>query len=118
MILHLPFLPAAGLVLHPSLILIRSDRRGDAPLLAHEQVHVEQMRRVGWLRFVACYLTDREFRQAAEVEAYRVSIAHGRTFESCAAALAKHYRLGITESEAAAVLRAADPPTRMKGPRP
>jgi hypothetical protein len=103
-ILHMP-LPWGGLTVSPRLILIRSRRRGDVALLRHEEKHAEQMRRIGWLRFVWHYLTSRAFRLAMEVEAYRVSIENGRTVEACAKTLAEWYWLGITEDEAAAALR-------------
>lgn len=92
---------AAGMALTPDLILIHPRARGDAGLIAHEQKHCEQQRRDGALRWWWRYLTDHDFRLAAEVEAYRISYQHrpGR-LNSFAIQLATCYRLDVTAEEA------------------
>lgn len=87
---------AQAMAIAPGLILLHPEREGDTALIAHEEKHAEQQRAHGnaagwWLQ----YLTSRAFRQQAEVEAYRVQIAHGASVEGCARALATMYRLGL-----------------------
>ncbi len=98
------------MTLAPGLILIHPRCRGDAGLLAHEQVHVRQMRRDGLLRFWWRYMTSRAHRLAYEVEAYRVSLAYGSSLASVARTLATGYWLGINEQQARAAL-AGEPVT-------
>lgn len=95
---------AQGMTLAPWLILIHPRCRGDTGLLAHEEVHARQMRRDGLLRFWWRYATSRAHRLAYEVEAYRVSLAHGSTLASVARTLATGYWLGIDEAQARAAL--------------
>ena len=64
------------------------------------------MARVGTLTFWWRYLTDKAFRQQAEVEAYQVQIAHGAKRHDCARYLAENYRLGIDYAAAYALLKA------------
>ncbi|MEJ7929268.1 hypothetical protein WG922_04705 [Ramlibacter sp. AN1015] len=101
---------ACGMTLAPRLIVIHPRYRNDAGLLAHEHVHVEQMRRDGLLRFWWRYACSRRHRLAYEVEAYRVSIAHGSTLAGCARTLATGYWLGIDERQAREALLAAPDP--------
>jgi hypothetical protein len=61
---------------------------------------------VGALTFWWRYLTDRQFRQRSEVEAYKVSIAHGAKRHDCARYLAEHYWLGIDYAAAYDLLKA------------
>jgi hypothetical protein len=90
-----------GMCLHPRLILLRPARKDDAVLMAHELVHAHQMRRVGWLRWVAAYLFDPQFRQAAEAEAYRESARLNPSgLHRYANALATLYRLDLTYAQA------------------
>lgn len=91
---------ACGMTLAPRLIVIHPRYRGNAGLLAHERVHVAQMRRDGLLRFWWRYAFSRRHRLAYEVEAYRVSMAHGCTLASAARTLATGYWLGIDEAQA------------------
>ena len=102
---------ACGMTVAPGLIVIHPRYRGNAGLLAHEQVHVQQMRRDGLLRFWWRYATSRRHRLAYEVEAYRVSMAHGCTLNSAARVLATGYWLGIDEGQARRALLAG--PDRM-----
>ncbi|HSW17863.1 MAG TPA: hypothetical protein VLJ86_11590 [Ramlibacter sp.] len=95
---------ASGMTLTPRLIVVRPECRGDLGLIAHEQVHARQMRRDGLLRFWWRYATSRRHRLAYEVEAYRVSIAHGLPLGSAARTLAAGYWLRIDEAQARAAL--------------
>ncbi len=56
-------------------IFIRPDHRGDAGLLAHEQVHVSQWWRTLGLHSLL-YLVSKKYRLAAEVEAYRKQLEY------------------------------------------
>ncbi len=101
---------AAGLTLCPRLVLVHPAARGDAGLLAHEMVHVAQMRRDGTLRFLWRYLMSRRHRLAYEVEAYRVSVRHApHGLTQFARALSRSYWLRIGEPEALALLAHALP---------
>ena len=75
MILHLPL--ERGITLAPWLVILPSWARGNLGYLSHEMTHAAQQRRVGTLTFWYRYLTDKSFRQTAEVEAYREQIAAG-----------------------------------------
>ena len=86
---------AAGLTVSQSLIVIHPKYRDDEPLLAHARTHQAQMARVGTLVFWWRYLTSKASRQASEVEAYMVQIAHGGKHSSCALNLATMYRLNL-----------------------
>ena len=50
-------------------------------------------------------LTDKAFRQQAEVEAYKVQIAHGAKRHDCARYLAENYWLRIDYATAYALLK-------------
>jgi len=97
---------AAGLCVSQRLIVIHPKYRDDKPLLAHERCHQQQMARVGTLTFWWRYLTRKAFRQASEVEAYKVQIAHGAKRHDCARYLAESYWLGIDYATAYALLKA------------
>lgn len=85
-------------------IVIKEKYRNDVGLLQHEITHIEQQTRDGKLRWVWRYITSKVWRLAYEVEAYKVSIAHGMSIEKAAMYLARDYRLGITEAEAKVLL--------------
>lgn len=89
----------------PRLIVLHPRWRHDAGLIAHEEVHARQMRRDGVLRFWWRYATSRRYRLACEVEAYRVSMAHGSTLAGAARALSRGYWLGISDQQARDALR-------------
>jgi hypothetical protein len=92
---------ADGMAVTPWLVIIHPRARKDPGLLAHEAVHCRQMREVGMLRFWWKYFTCPAFRLWAEVEAYRVSLAHRPNgLRPFARALAHGYLLGIGEDEA------------------
>jgi len=96
---------AAGLTVSQRLIVLHPTHANDTALLAHERCHQAQMARVGTLTFWWRYLTDKAFRQASEVEAYQVQIAHGAKRSSCACYLAENYWLHIDYSTAYALLK-------------
>lgn len=95
---------ANATTLHPRLVLMSRRLRGDlqrqAEVLAHEVVHVEQMRRDGWLRFVVRYV----FSHAAtghwcaryEMEAYAVNVERwhrqGWPYDQAIERIATHFR--------------------------
>lgn len=91
---------SAGLTVSQRLIVIHHKYRDDKPLLAHERTHQQQMKRVGTLTFWWRYLTDKAFRQQAEVEAYQVQISHGASRAACARHLATGYWLNLDYSTA------------------
>lgn len=96
-----------GVALTPNLILIRTDCRDDAALLAHEQKHCNQMRAEGTARFWWRYVTSRTHRQRYEVEAYRVSVVYRPgCIDRYARALASNYLLPLTFDEAKRLLAA------------
>lgn len=95
---------ADGFTLCPRLVLIHPRAATDHGLRAHELVHVDQMRRDGWTRFVWRYLFRRSWRQAYEVAAFKVSLAHGARLEVIAELLATEYRLRLSVADAVALL--------------
>ncbi len=92
---------AQGFCPCPWVIFVRPERKGDAALLAHEKVHIEQMRRVGLIRFWLAYLFDDAFRFDSELEAYRrqLELDPGGLYRF-ANGLATIYWLDITYEEA------------------
>ena len=57
-------------------------------------------RRGGTLAFWFLYLTDKSFRMAMEVEAYRAQIKAGASAYGCAVSLATGYGLNLTTDQA------------------
>lgn len=97
---------ADGFTVGPDLILINPKFKDDPALLAHEMTHAEQMRRLGWLRFWWRYATSPDFRQAVEVEAYRVQLRlQPGSLDVFAGYLADKYRLSLTLDQARALLQ-------------
>lgn len=88
----------------PSLILIPRWAKDDLAYKMHEQAHAEQQRVDGVLTFWWRYLTSKTARQAYEVEAYKVQIAHGASAITCAMHLCRDYWLGITQAQALKLL--------------
>lgn len=103
MILHPPLIKR-GICIAPWLILIPQRVRHDAAYLAHELCHAEQQRKHGVITFWWMYLTSDAFRFGAEVEAYKVQIAHGANLGHCAWQLFNGYTLPITFEQAQAAL--------------
>lgn len=99
---------AAGLTVSQRLIIIHPKHRDDLALLAHERMHQAQMARVGTLTFWWSYITSKAFRQASEVEAYKVQISTGASRSVCARNLATMYQLGLTHQSAYELLSSGD----------
>jgi len=98
MILHLPI--NRGICLTPWLIIIPKWARGDAAYLAHEQVHAEQLRRIGVIRFWWRYLRDKRFRLAMEIPAFKAQCAIDKNYTHWAWCLATEYNLDISQEQA------------------
>ena len=99
---------AQGMAVAPWLVLIRPSRRGDEALLAHELVHVEQMRRHGTLKFWKRWVTSRVWRAHYEIEAYRAALVHRpHNLDLYAASLASNYGLRVSVSQARKLLTQA-----------
>ena len=95
---------ADAFTVNTKLILVRPEHKDNRALLAHERQHQLQMQQLGVYYFTWKYLTDRQFRQAMEVEAYKISIACGENKAFCARYLSERYWLGINFDEAMALL--------------
>ena len=87
-----------------NLILVKPKHANSSALIAHEKAHQMQMALNGTFTFWRRYLFSRSFRQACEVEAYRVQIAQGAPIITCASHLTRYW-LGITQAEAMELLR-------------
>lgn len=105
-VFYLSWLPVGGFTPCQSFLIIKTKYKGDNALLQHELAHVEQMKRIGTLKWIWGYLTSRKFRQAVEVEAYKVSIINGANLYECARHLQRLYLLGITIDQAIDLLSA------------
>jgi len=53
-------------------ILVKPAYINDFKLLEHERVHIQQQKRIGFLRYCFHYLTSADFRRQVETEAYIV----------------------------------------------
>jgi len=51
-------------------VFILPQFKDDPAILAHEQVHLDQVRIHGWARFYWNYATNRAFRRSVEAEGY------------------------------------------------
>jgi hypothetical protein len=98
---------ADACTISPSLILINPRCAGDAGLVAHEQVHVTQMARVGTVMFWWRYLSDPAFRLSAEVDAYREQARYypDDRLPLFAGFIATRYRLNIPAQVALSMLQ-------------
>ena len=76
------------------LVFIRKELAEVPSKLAHEGDHCRQFKE-DWLMPIK-YLLFKSKRFQYEVEAYAVSIQHGRTIESCADSLYAKYDLGLS----------------------
>ena len=106
---------AQAIAVTASLILLVPDRADDQPLIEHERVHCRQIEKAGGaVRFWIRYWRDRDYREACEIEAYRVQIAlqpvglRALRLEQYARRLAqpgwRGYRLGISVDRARELL--------------
>ena len=91
MILHLPYLPFNfdGLALRWVILV----KKGHDAIIPHEQVHIEQQKKIGYVKYIFKYLTNPDFRVKMEYEAY----FFGSGFECTqAVAMAEKYRNTLT----------------------
>jgi hypothetical protein len=85
-------------------ILIRPQYRGDAGLIAHERIHVQQWKE-SWGAFWPRYLLSKRWRRDYEVEAYQEQLRYSpECLDLFAGYLANNYRLGISVDIARALL--------------
>lgn len=82
-------------------IFVVPDHSDNQPLLAHEKLHgqeqIKQFVVVWWIR----YLFSRQFRQSAEIRAYKLQINMGGcTADQAAKWLSSNYKLKLTKSMA------------------
>jgi hypothetical protein len=90
-----------GVSVAPWLMLVATDYKNHAALIAHERCHQDQQRRDGLLTFWFRYLTNKQARQDYEVEAYRVWYqTEPKELRNCVWALTKSYGFKLTEKEA------------------
>lgn len=94
-----------GSALTPWLMILSSEHKDDAALIAHEQCHQSQQRRDGTFTFWWRYLTNKAWRLSYEVEAYKVWIktAPEDTYRVIAW-LARDYGLNLSIDESVALL--------------
>jgi Domain of unknown function (DUF4157) len=97
---------AAGFTPCQTLMFVQKKHAANNALIQHELTHVRQMQRIGTLQWWAGYLFRPRFRQAVEVEAYKVQISYGMLIAEAAQYLSTMYHLGITTEEAAVLLAA------------
>lgn len=84
-------------------ILVRPKYKGDEGLIAHELTHHQQ--RLHTRNWFVKYLFDAEFRQAQEVEAYKVQLKYSpNCLDKFAGYLANDYGLKLTHEEAKRLL--------------
>lgn len=89
----------------PWLIIVAKSHKANAALIAHEQCHQDQQRRDGTLTFWWRYLTNKSWRLAYEVEAYKVWLKTAPTDEfKVVGWLANNYGLDITYQTARELL--------------
>jgi len=77
-IIKLPWLPSViigrrtvAITISP-FIFIRSDHADNPAVLAHEQVHLDQIAKTGWIKWYWKYATDPVFRKEQEKLGYEV----------------------------------------------
>ncbi len=86
---------ADGLTVNQNLILVKPGHVFDMALLAHEECHQKQMKRIGTFTFWFKYIFSKKFRLESEIEAYCVSIKKGANLESCAWNISNNYMLDL-----------------------
>lgn len=86
-------------------IFIKNVCRGDEGLHQHELEHIRQAYKTLLLPHALLYLLWGPYRQWAEVEAYKVSIAYGMSVDLAARYLSTNYRLGVSLAEARELLK-------------
>lgn len=89
----------------PWLIIVGKSWKNHVALIAHEQCHQGQQRRDGVLTFWWRYLTNKSWRLAYEVEAYKVWLEVNPLDEwRVVHWLASNYNLGISTKDARELL--------------
>lgn len=75
-IITVPWLPSWNkgmttwaITISPFVFILR-EQRENAGLLAHEQVHLDQVKEIGWGKFYWQYITDKMFRASVEDAGY------------------------------------------------
>lgn len=86
-------------------IFVRSERKDDKALLAHEMVHYRAMAWITPFWFLR-YAFSKSFRWAEEVKAYRVQVGLGGIAAPEAETLLMQYDTGRTFGEALAAVQA------------
>ena len=100
---------ADGFALCPGLVFIHPNFRHDAGLLVHEKRHAEQMREAGTLAWWWKYLTCKDCRLNAEVDAYRAQLAmNPEQIGTFARHLCERYYLEISFEAALAFLQSSE----------
>jgi hypothetical protein len=85
--------------------LIRPKCKDDKALAAHEQVHVQQFWHAPFIHGLL-YRFSKAYRQAAEVEAYKVQLKmQPQNLDIFAGYLSNNYDLGITKEQALKLLQ-------------
>lgn len=84
-------------------ILIRPKFKGVKSIVEHEKVHTRQVLK-WWILQPILYNLSKKWRLKFELEAYKVSVKHGKSVDSAAWALANAYGLDITKEEAKELL--------------
>ena len=75
-LIPVPWLPSAkkgfttwAITLSPFVLILKS-KKDDKAILAHEQVHLDQVKEMGWLNFYWRYVTNLNFRSSVEAAGY------------------------------------------------
>lgn len=110
MIIKLPFIPftsISAITISPNLIIANKfDIDNSEWLLYHEQIHQDQMRRIGTFKFHWKYITNRQFRLNMEVEAYHDSFKRlPSNLFNFARSLTESYWLNIDIDDAMDMIR-------------
>lgn len=74
-------------------------------LIKHEEVHINQQKRMGKWKWLFKYATDKKFRLEQEIPAHKAAIKHGQSIEKAAGQLSRNYNLDLTYAEARARLQ-------------
>ena len=67
-IFYTPWLPFSFVVMALKWVVL--NKRGKEYVIPHEEIHIQQQREIGYLKYMFKYLTNKDFRIAMEFEAY------------------------------------------------